>query len=276
MDGGGAVTRGRGHIAERVIAEDREPTSAEVAHLDTCPECFAAVRRRRPFDARLTDAARDLVTEPLPREVLLVAGPTDGPRRWWPAGGFLAALALVIVVGLGGFVALRASDDSPVGADTFSAGSDRVAELPADHVVQLPGDDVAIWADAGGALIVSRLSSPEPQVMSKVPIPASDSGGFAMVCASPADGRLEGYVYGVLEPDKGPPVWVGPPAVGQASSDGLFLYMFDPIAAEGRQVSVLSADGTGVGFAQGTFSTLIKERGTGLPPGATCGDWTRP
>jgi hypothetical protein len=270
------VTRGRGHVADRVIAEDREPTTAETDHLDTCPECFGAVRRRRPFDLRLADAARDLVTEPLPREVLLVDAPPTGSRRWWVPAGVLASFLLIVAVGVGGFVVWQTAPGgrSVIGADPTEPEPRDDALAGEEHVVEVPGDDLAFMQAEGGVMIVTRLSSPEPLILTKVPIPVGGTAGYAMVCPWSDDISM-GFVYGALEPEKGQPTFLGPEFAGYTSSDGLFLYAFNPFDAEGQQISVLSPDGTGVDWGEGTFSALNKERGANLAPGMTCADWTR-
>ena len=270
------MTRLRGHVADRIIAEDRDPTPAETAHLDTCPECFGAVRRRRPFDLRLADAARDLVTDPLPREVLLVDAPPTGSRRWWGPAAILGSFLLVVAVGVGGFVAWQTAPGgrSVIGADTAEPEPPNDVLAGEEHVVEVPGDDMAFMAVEGGVMIVTRLSSPEPQVLTKVPIPVGGSAGYAMVCPWSDDISM-GFVYGVLEPGEGQPTFLGPESAGYASSDGLFLYAFNPFDAEGQDLSVVRADGTGFGWGEGTFSTLNKERGANLAPGMSCADWTR-
>ena len=101
------------------------------------------------------------------------------------------------------------------------------------------------------------------------------SAAYAMVCPWSDDISM-GIVYGALEPGQGEPTFVGPPeSAGYASSDGLFLYAFNPFDAEKQQVSVLNADGTGFGWGAGTFSTLNKERGGSLGSVVPCADWTR-
>ena len=271
------MTRGRGHVADRIIADDREPTPSESAHLDTCPECFGAVRRRRPFDLRLADAARDLVTEPLPREVLLVDAPPSGSRGWWGPAAILASFLLVVAVGVGGFVAWQTAPggDNVIGADPAEPEPPDDVPRGEQHVVDVPGDDVAFTEVEGGVMIVTRLSSPEPLILTKVPIPVGGSAAYAMVCPWSDDISM-GIVYGALEPGQGEPTFVGPPeSSGYASSDGLFLYAFNPFDAEKQEVLVVNADGTGFGWGEGTFSTLNNERAGTLGSVVTCADWTR-
>ena len=123
-------------------------------------------------------------------------------------------------------------------------------------------------------MIVTRLASPEPLVLTKVPIPVGGSAAYAMVCPWSDDISM-GIVYGALEPGQGEPTFVGPESAGYASTDGLFLYAFNPFDAEKQQVSVQNADGTGFGWGQDAFATLNKERGVNLAPGMSCADWTR-
>jgi len=270
------MTRVRGHVADRLIAEDRDPTPSEQGHLDSCPDCFGAVRRRRPFDARLADAARDLVTEPLPREVLLVDDPTQGSRRWWGPAGVIASFLLVVAIGVGGFVVWQTAPDngSLIGADPAGPEPSSDVVVGEGHVVKVPGDDLAIMAAEGGVMIVSRLASPEPQVLTKVLLPVDGSAAFAMVCPW-SDDLSMGIVYGVLRPVDGQPTFQGPESAGYTSSDGLFLYAFNPFEAEQRPVSVLNADGSGYEWGEATFAGLNKQRGANLAPGMSCADWTR-
>jgi hypothetical protein len=264
------VTRLRGHVADRLIADDRDPTPADQAHIDTCPACFVAVRRRRPFDLRLADAARDLVTELLPREVLLVDAPTQGRRAWWTPAAILAAFLLLVAVGVGGFVVWQTAPGTPtVGA------REPVDEPVGDatggvQVVQVPGDDLGFTEVQSGVMVVMRLSSPEPQMLSKVPLPVGGSVGYAMVCTWSDDLQM-GFVYGVLEPARGRPTFVGPDAAAGGSADGLFLFAFNPFLVEKQGVTVTSADGTGLAFSGDVFASLLKNAAPDTAPAGAPG-----
>jgi hypothetical protein len=253
---------GRSHVADRLIAEDRDPTPAETAHIDTCPECFAIARRRLPFDMRLAGAAHDLVSEPLPREVLLVDAPNAGSGRWWMVGGVAIGLALVAVFGLSGLMLLEGRPSPGAGSDQAPAP---VPRDPGAHVVELPGDDVAIELAGEDAIVVSRLSAGGPEVLAKVPVPRGDVAGFAMLCFSP-DGTAQPYVFGRLDPADGPPIYKGPTAIGHGASDGLFLFAITPGTIVSDMVWVTTASG-GIRFGQDAFDQLAKQPG---PLGSPC------
>lgn len=100
------------HVAERLIGEGRDPTSEETQHLEACPECATAFRRRSAFDAQLGTASRDLVSVQLDAQTL--HAPNAAAR---PAGRL--SLALVpIVIALVAIVALFGPprDDASVAA----------------------------------------------------------------------------------------------------------------------------------------------------------------
>ena len=119
-------------------------------------------------------------------------------------------------------------------------------------------------------MIVTRLSSPQPQILTKMPIPVGAVDGYAMVCPWSDDIQM-GFVYGVF-PTKGPLTFVGPASAGGGTDEGLYLFAFNPFEADGRQIHVEGADGTGVAFGQDVFSTLLKEQPATLAPGIGCAD----
>jgi hypothetical protein len=266
VDGRGTVTRLRGHVADRLIAEDRDPTPAESGHLDTCPECFAVARRRRPFDLRLAEASRDLVTEPLPREVLNVDASTREPRDWWAVGVLGVLVALVAVVGLGAIVALRGIDDTSVGAAT-SAELDGLAGFPGEHVVELPGGNIG-FGISGDSFVVERLTAVGPIAMAKADAQIRKGGGAtAMICVSP-DGTVERYIFGRFDPQEGEITYAGPPAFGGSAPDGTFLFALAGPTNVNQKLEIQTAFGTGWGVDGGMFDAMQK-KAAGLAPG-TC------
>ncbi len=102
----------RRHVAERLIGEGGEPTSKEMEHLEACPECATALRRRSAFDAQLRAVNRDLVSVELDAQILRV--PQTAAR---PAGR-LSLAAVPIVIALIAAVAMfgPSRDGATVGA----------------------------------------------------------------------------------------------------------------------------------------------------------------
>jgi hypothetical protein len=84
-------------VAETVTAEDRE-------HAATCPSCGPVLARAARFDAELGRAARSLIVEELPRDILDpaldggAAVPRVRPRRALPGLGSLAATIAILLV----------------------------------------------------------------------------------------------------------------------------------------------------------------------------------
>lgn len=102
----------RRHVAEHLIGEGGEPTLEEMRHLEACPECATALRRRSAFDAQLRGATRDLVTVELDAQILHVPQTTARPA------GRLSLAAVPIAIAILAFVAMfgPSRDGATVGA----------------------------------------------------------------------------------------------------------------------------------------------------------------
>src|SRR6266480_248291 len=107
MDGGGPMSRlsflERGHVAEKLIGRAREPDPTEARHLESCADCWTALRRGHSFDRHLSDAVLSMAPVAVPREVLTVSLPST-PRNRTPSlasvlvlGALIASFGLLIV-----------------------------------------------------------------------------------------------------------------------------------------------------------------------------------
>jgi len=100
----------RRHVADRLIGEGRDPTSEETQHLEACPQCATAFRRRSAFDAQLRGATRDLVWVQLDAQIL--HAPQTAAR---PAGRSPLALVPIVIALFAAVVVFGPSRDASVG-----------------------------------------------------------------------------------------------------------------------------------------------------------------
>ena len=241
------------HVAAAVIGEDRDPTPDEMRHLDTCPACFAAVSRRRPFDAQLTAAAQDLVTTALPREVLSVNDVPSQHRQWWSPGGLVVGAALVAVIGLGAYLGLSQ------GAASSDAGASIATPVPPDsHVVQV-GDVTYRFGLRKTMFEITQTvgGKTETLTMTDFGVFATGSAMYPMVCPSSADGSWVRFLFGHLD---GSATYDGPPADGHSADDGTFLFVLHPDATWTGRLQITAAGGA-VGAAKDPFEALEAQRG---------------
>jgi hypothetical protein len=243
-----------GHIADRLIGDDRDATAAEAAHVATCVDCFARAQRRRPFIVHLTAAARGLVVEPLPREVLLVDRPrTESSSRWSP-GGAIVGLILVAVVGLGAYLAIPKAI-TPAGGSPSPSQDPHVVEVGGvRYEIKQRGQSIEVTSSAGGGN-ASLASEPSPD---------GGSTGYAMTCPSANGGPSIRFIFGHITPDPRatePAVYDGPAAVGQAAPDGLFLFVITESPIDPAVMLEVKSRSGEIGVPGSIFADLEAQRG---------------
>lgn len=239
------------HVAAAVIGEDREPSPDELRHLDTCPECFAAIRRRRPFDGQLTAAAQDLVTTALPREVLSVNDVPSRDRQWWSPGGVVVGAALVAVIGLGAYLGLS--------QPAAESGAPPATLVPPDsHVVQV-GDVTYHFGLRKTLLEITRTVGGKTETLTTTDMGAfaTGSASYAMVCPRHDNTPADRFVFGHLD---GSAMYSGPAADGHSADDGTFLFVLHPNAAWTGRLEIKAAGGA-VSFGKDPFAQLEAQRG---------------
>lgn len=238
------------HVAAAVIGEDRDPSPDELRHLDTCPACFAAVRRRRPFDAQLTAAAQDLVTTALPREVLSVNDVPSRDRQWWSPGGVAVGAALVAVIGLGAYLGIS--------QPTASIGSSSIP-VPQDSHVVVVGDVTYRFGMKGTTIEITRSEHTSLRTLTRTDLGAfaTGSASYAMVCPISADRAWDRFVFGHLD---GSATYSGPAADGHSADDGTFLFVLHPDAVWAGRLEIKAAGGA-VSFGKDPFAQLEAQRG---------------
>jgi hypothetical protein len=241
------------HVAAAVIGEDREPSPAEARHLDTCPECLAAVRRRRPFDAQLAAAAQDLVTTALPREVLSVNDVPSRDRQWWSPGGVVVGAALVAVIGFGAYLGLSQPSASS------NAGASLATPVPQDsHVVQV-GDVTYRFGLRKTVFEITRTVGGKIETLTMTDFGqfATGSAMYPMVCPDSVDRSWIRFVFGHLD---GSATYDGPAADGHSANDGTFLFVLHRDAKWTGRLEIKAVGGA-VGAANDPFEELEQGRG---------------
>jgi hypothetical protein len=261
------LLRARGHVAEELIGGAREPDQAETRHLDSCPACWAAVRRSRSFDRQLSDAVMSMAPVPVPREVLTVSLPST-PRNRTPS------LASVLVLGaLIASVGLLVVTFMPRGED-HAAGT--IPSPTADpHLVVVNGTEWRI--DLVGSVIqIHRrdlAASGGPVLLASWDLGDFVSGGSSTYLRCPRpDGGDQWAVFGHQAPvprigddPSSTPVftssvgplftYIGPPATGQGAPDGLWLYVIDPATFDAsKPITITTPNKTGAGFGSGSLT----------------------
>jgi hypothetical protein len=266
----------RGHVAEHLIGEAREPDLAEARHLESCADCWATVRRGRSFDRQLSDAVLSLAPVPVPREVLTM------PLRSIPRARTPSLTSVVVMVVLIASVGLLVVTVMPRG-ENRSAGA--IPPPTADpHLVVVDGKEWRI--DLVGSVIhidQRDVGSGGGQVL----LASWDLGEFVtggsstyLRCPRP-DGGDQWAVFGHQAPQArigddpsatpaftasaGPLfTYVGPPATGQGAPDGLWLYVIDPATFDpSTPIMITAPNKTQAGFGSGSLTaqpTDIKQQ----------------
>jgi hypothetical protein len=256
----------RGHVAEVLIGGAREPDQAEARHLESCPACWAAVRRGRSFDRQLSDAVLSMAPVPVPREVLTVSLPSTRRSRTPSLTSVLVLGALIASVGL------LVATFMPRGAD-HAAGT--IPSPSADpHLVVVNGTEWRI--DLVGSVIQihrrNLAGSGGPVLIASWDLGEFVTGGSTAYLRCPRpDGGDQWAVFGHQAPvarigddpsatptftaSAGPLfTYVGPPAVGQGAPDGLWLYLIDPATFNpSTPITITAPNKTRSGFGSGSL-----------------------
>ena len=255
----------QGHVAEYLIGEAREPDPTEARHLESCPACWAAVRRSRSFDRRLSDAVLSMAPVAVPREVLTVSLPSTPRNRTPSLASVLVLGALIASFGLLIVTVMPRGEDRAVGA-ILSPSAD-------PHLVVANGTEWRI--DLVGSVV--QIHRRPPGGGAQVLLASWDIGAFvnggsvsSLRCPRP-DGGDQWAVFGHQAPvarigddpsatpaftsSAGPLfTYVGPPATGQGSPDGLWLYVIDPGTFDpSMSIMITAPNKTRSGFGSGAL-----------------------
>jgi hypothetical protein len=264
--------RSSGHVADGIAAEGRAPTADDVRHLDTCPECFATVRRGRSFDRLLLEAAAGLSSPLLAPEVLTVPMPSIR-RPPTPSLTSLGVLVALVVAGcLVAWTVLPRGDREVAATGPNSpSGAGSAAPSPDPHLVVAGGMEWRI--DLVGTVIeVHRQttgagSSTAPELAATWDLGTFVDGSSNGWLRCPnSDGTNQWIVLGHVAPhypyaadpsyypapiwrvDSGPLfTYTGPPAAGHATPDGLYLYVLDAATFDPSIEITIAAPGGGGG-----------------------------
>ena len=213
-----------GHAAEPMIGEGRGPSPEEARHLETCPDCFAAVRRGRSFDRQLADAVETLPSPAIPPEVLTMPMPSIRRPSMPSATSFGVIVALVVAAGLVTWTVLPRAG---------AAASAPPSVPPDPHLVVVDG---ATWRiGLVGRTVEIHRSVGDPgsgeELLASWDLGDFVNGGWTtfLHCPRPdghdqwvfvghsADAEAQGLIYS------------GPPATGQIAPDGLWFWVLDPL-----------------------------------------------
>ena len=257
----------RGHIAEELIGGAREPDQAETRHLESCPACWAAVRRGRSFDRQLSDAVLSMAPVPVPREVLTVPLPSIPRSRTPSLAGVLVLGALIVSVGLLVVTFMpRAADHTAGTIPSPTADPHLVVVNGTEWRIDLVGSVIQIHrrdlAGGGGPVLLASWDLGE-----------FVTGGSTAYLRCPRPGGGDQWaVFGHQAPQArigddpsstplftasaGPLfTYVGPPATGQGAPDGLWLYVIDPATFDpSKPITITAPNKTGAGFGSGSLT----------------------